>query len=96
MTDEQFKIMVEMWPDHTVKQIARATKLKPGIITSKARDYRHLCPRKKPHTRITEHKKTRIVSLRKCGMTIDQIAEEVGCHKNTVRNWLKKEGMLNG
>jgi predicted transcriptional regulator len=96
MTDEQFKIMVEMWPDHTVKQIARATRLKPGIITSKARDYRHLCPRKIPNTRITPDVAACIAELRRQGMTYQQIADEVGCHKNTVRNCLKKEGILNG
>lgn len=43
--------------------------------------------------RITRHKKIQIIELRDEGYTHQYIAEQVGCHRNTVGSVLRNEGI---
>lgn len=43
--------------------------------------------------RITRKRKALIIKLRDEGLTHQSIAEQVGCHRNTVGSILRREGM---
>lgn len=97
LTSAQYDTAKYMWSyGASVKCIAGHLGVKPSTVMSYVSRYRFDFPERFKCPRLTPDERKSIVAMRANGMKIREIADAIGCHKNTVYNVLRaaREGRI--
>lgn len=90
LTSSQYEAAKKMWASGmSVKQMAYRLGISKRSVTYYVTRYRFDFPQRHRSKRLTDAQRQWIIAMRDEGATIKHIAEEVGCHKNTVQNVLR-------
>lgn len=90
LTDSQYEAAKKMWASGvSVKQMAYQLGISKRSAMYYITRYRFDFPERFKCPRLTPDERKSIVAMRADGMKIREIADAIGCHKNTVYNVLR-------
>lgn len=90
LTDSQYEAAKKMWANGvSVKQMAYRLGISTRSVTYYVTRYRFDFPQRHRSKRLTDAQRQWIIAMRDEGATIKHIADEIGCHENTVQNVLR-------
>lgn len=90
LSDSQYEVAKDMWERGvSVKQMAYRLGISKRSVMYYVTRYRFDFPERFKCHRLTPDERKSIVAMRADGMKIREIADAIGCHKNTVHNVLR-------